>query len=122
MVLASPLPEPEENKRILKWSDFYKSTSTKHLSMEQSFQLQKILMDARKPFSQAENILSPQSNTNRQLIADLYDFTTELVSALFIQYRGEITILSKMTKDSIEDSMRSAMESYNTDTENPGEG
>lgn len=107
--MALATPEPEDN-RILKWSEFHSEKSLDKLSMEQRFQLQKILIDIKKPFSQAENILSPSDKTAQQLVADLCEFTTEVVSSLFAQHKGEVAILRKMTEASLQDSMNASIE------------
>lgn len=118
MTTAMMPPEDEDKDRILKWSKFYNPKSIEHLPLEEQFKLHQILRDVQKPFSQAEELQQPSSEANRQIISDLYRFTKEVLTSFYVQHHGEKSILRKLTEDSLQSSLDSAMEFYKREETN----
>lgn len=100
--IATPFPEDNDEKRILKWSSFYDPKSTEGITLEEQFQLRRILGDIRKPFSQAEDLAT--SNRERQINSDLLQFVEEVISSLYCLNKGREKALKQITESLLEDS------------------
>jgi len=96
MTTTLPNPSEDSNKssRILKWSKFFDSSAPTTLSLPQQLELRRYILDIEKVYGQGEDLMT--SEVGRQVVKDLLDFHTEVMTAMFTLHKRQLEELKKI--------------------------